>query len=638
MKKQFLAVGVIGASLLALTAKNSDPVLMNVAGKDVRLSEFEYLFHKNNAQQTEPQSLDQYVGMFVDYKLKVADAESAGIDTTASFISEFTQFRDELSEPYLRDNSVLDSMVNQSYSHMQDELKVSHIMMAADQEATLDSLRQAIIDGKVTFEEVARQYSIDKPSARRGGLMGFVIANRYPWAFEEAAFETPVGQISPVVNSGFGNHIIRVESRQPARGEVLAEHILRLTRNVPDSLLAEQKFTIDSIYRVVKANPDEFENLAKTYSEDPGSARNGGSLGWFGPGAMVQEFDSVSFALPVGGISEPFTTSFGWHIIKKVDARGVGSLEDNRESIIKAINRTERGALPEKMFVQRNAKKYGARLNESNINKIAAMADKDGGMLDSAFMANYSKSEMPIFSVGGKDVTLGEIVSGMAPARIRGGEQIQEHIKAVATEMMNNRVLDLARNELAEENPDYRNLVNEYRDGILLFEISNRNVWDRAAKDKDGLEDYFRKNRAKYAWDKPKFKSYIIFTSNDSLLNEAVKYASTLTDDMVPADFTSAMRERFGRDVKIERVIAAQGENAITDYLGFGGEKPAPENKRWSSYAAFRAKVITAPEEAADVRGAVVADYQAMLEKEWLKALHDKYPVKINKKVLKQVK
>ncbi len=638
MKKQFLAVGVIGASLLALTAKNSDPVLMNVAGKDVRLSEFEYLFHKNNAQQTEPQSLDQYVGMFVDYKLKVADAESAGIDTTASFISEFTQFRDELSEPYLRDNSVLDSMVNQSYSHMQDELKVSHIMMAADQEATLDSLRQAIIDGKVTFEEVARQYSIDKPSARRGGLMGFVIANRYPWAFEEAAFETPVGQISPVVNSGFGNHIIRVESRQPARGEVLAEHILRLTRNVPDSLLAEQKFTIDSIYRVVKANPDEFENLAKTYSEDPGSARNGGSLGWFGPGAMVQEFDSVSFALPVGGISEPFTTSFGWHIIKKVDARGVGSLEDNRESIIKAINRTERGALPEKMFVQRNAKKYGARLNESNINKIAAMADKDGGMLDSAFMANYSKSEMPIFSVGGKDVTLGEIVSGMAPARIRGGEQIQEHIKAVATEMMNNRVLDLARNELAEENPDYRNLVNEYRDGILLFEISNRNVWDRAAKDKEGLEDYFRKNRAKYAWDKPKFKSYIIFTSNDSLLNEAVKYASTLTDDMVPADFTSAMRERFGRDVKIERVIAAQGENAITDYLGFGGEKPAPENKRWSSYAAFRAKVITAPEEAADVRGAVVADYQAMLEKEWLKALHDKYPVKINKKVLKQVK
>ena len=512
MKKQFLAVGVIGASLLALTAKNSDPVLMNVAGKDVRLSEFEYLFHKNNAQQTEPQSLDQYVGMFVDYKLKVADAESAGIDTTASFISEFTQFRDELSEPYLRDNSVLDSMVNQSYSHMQDELKVSHIMMAADQEATLDSLRQAIIDGKVTFEEVARQYSIDKPSARRGGLMGFVIANRYPWAFEEAAFETPVGQISPVVNSGFGNHIIRVESRQPARGEVLAEHILRLARNVPDSLLAEQKFTIDSIYRVVKANPDEFENLAKTYSEDPGSARNGGSLGWFGPGAMVQEFDSVSFALPVGGISEPFTTSFGWHIIKKVDARGVGSLEDNRESIIKAINRTERGALPEKMFVQRNAKKYGARLNESNINKIAAMADKDGGMLDSAFMANYSKSEMPIFSVGGKDVTLGEIVSGMAPARIRGGEQIQEHIKAVATEMMNNRVLDLARNELAEENPDYRNLVNEYRDGILLFEISNRNVWDRAAKDKEGLEDYFRKNRAKYAWDKPKFKSYIIFT------------------------------------------------------------------------------------------------------------------------------
>lgn len=638
MKKQFLAAGVIGASLLALAAKNSDPVLMNVAGKDVRLSEFEYLFHKNNAQQTEPQSLDSYVGMFVDYKLKVADAENEGIDTTAAFVSEFTKFRDELSEPYLRDNSVLDSLVKLSYEHMKEELFVSHIMMPMGQEATLDSLRQAILDGKVTFEEVAETYSMDKPSARRGGKMGYVVANRFPWAFEEMAYATPVGKISPVVNSGFGNHIIRVEDRHATRGEVNAEHILRMTRNKPDSVVARQKAVIDSIYQVVKANPEKFEDLARQLSEDPGSARNGGSLGWFGPGAMVQEFDSVSFALPVGGISEPFKTSFGWHIIKKVDARGVGSLEEAREGIEKAINRSERAELPEKIYLQRNAKKYDASLNEANIAKIGEMADKDGGMLDSAFVANYSKSTMPIFSVGGKTTTLGEIVAGMAPARIRGGEQIQNHIREVATEMMNSQIRDLAREDLAKENPDYRNLVNEYRDGILLFEISNRNVWDRAAKDKEGLEDYFRKNRAKYAWDGPKFKSYIIFTSSDSLLNEAVKFASTLMEDITPADFTAAMRQRFGRDVKVERVIAAKGENAITDYLGFGGEKPAADNPRWSSYAAFRGKVITAPEEAADVRGAVVSDYQAMLEKEWLKALHDKYPVKINKKVLKQVK
>ncbi len=638
MKKQFLAVGVLGASLLALTAKNADPVLMNIAGKDVRLSEFEYLFHKNNAQQTEPQSLDQYVGMFVDYKLKVADAEAAGIDTTAAFITEFTQFRDEFAEPYLRDNSVLDSLVAQSYRNMQEELTVSHIMLPKDQGATLDSLRSAILDGKTTFEAVAEEYSIDKPSARRGGLMGCVVANRYPWLFEEAAYATPVGQISPVINSGFGNHIIRVEDRRPARGEVKAEHILRLTRNLPDSLLPEQKFLIDSIYNVVTAEPDKFGQLAREYSEDPGSARNGGSLGWFGSGMMVQEFDSVSFALPVGGISEPFRTSFGWHIVKKTDARGVASLDDCRDKIEKAIERSERGALPEKVYLQRNAKKYDARLIDSNIDKIAAMADKDGGALDSAFVATYSKSDMPMFTVSGKSTTLGEVVSGMAPAKIVGGEQIRDHVRNVATEMMNAKIRELARKDLADRNPDYRNLVNEYRDGILLFEISNRNVWDRAAKDKDGLEDYFRKNRAKYAWDKPKFKSYVIFTSNDSLLNEAMEYASTLAADMVPADFTSAMREHFGRDVKIERVIAAKGENAITDYLAFGGDKPAADNPRWSCYAAFRGKVITAPEEAADVRGAVVADYQSMLEKEWLKTLHDKYDVKINKKVLKKVK
>ena len=241
MKKLILAAGVMGATLLGVAAANNDPVLMNIAGKDVHLSEFEYLYHKNNSQQVQPQTLDEYVEMFVNYKLKVADAEVHGIDTTAAFMSEFNQFRNELAQPYLVDLAVQDSIVNSIYSQMTDELVVSHIMMHDGSEAKLDSLRSAILDGTAKFEEVAAQYSIDRASSSRGGYMGVVAFGRYPQAFEEMAYSTPVGQISPVVNSGYGIHIIRVDDRHPSEGEVLVEHILRVTRGATDSVAAAEE-------------------------------------------------------------------------------------------------------------------------------------------------------------------------------------------------------------------------------------------------------------------------------------------------------------------------------------------------------------------------------------------------------------
>lgn len=579
MKKHLLTAGIIAASLFAITAKNVDPVLMNVGGKNVPLSEFEYLYHKNNTQQSEPQSIDQYLGMFINYKLKVADAEAAGIDTTAAFRDEFVKFRNELAEPYLQDSTVYEKLVEEAYNHMGEEVLVSHIMLRQGQDQLIDSLRNVILNGESTFEDVAKNFSVDAPSATRGGLMGVVIPGRYPWPFEEMAYNTPKGELSPVVNSGFGLHIIRVEDRKPSKGQVKAAHILRLTRGMNDSLAAIQKTVIDSIYEVVAADPSKFEEIAKEKSEDPGSARQGGELGWFGSGQMVAEFDSVSFAMPVGAISKPFKTQFGWHIIKKEDARGIGSLEENREAIEKQIKNSERAKEPGKAFIKEAARRYADRLPAGS----------------------YSAT----------------------------GELTPE-----ATEL----VLEMAREDLVNTNADYRNLVNEYRDGILLYEISNTNVWDKAAKDREGLEKFFQANKEKYQWDQPKFKGLVIFATNDSTLNEALKYAAAQPSTMTPAELVQSIREHFGKDIKVERVIAAKGENAITDFLGFGGEKPTNENTRWKCYAAFGGHIIEAPEEASDVRGAAVSDYQEMLENQWVSDLHNRYKVKVNKGVLKKVK
>ena len=649
MKKQLLAAGIIAASLFSLSAKSNDPVLMNVAGKDVRLSEFEYLYNKNKVQQAQSEqsddtqkvkvpTLEEYVDMFVNYKLKVADAEAAGVDTTAAFLNDFIKYRNELAAPYLVDNNVLDSLVAQSYSHMANEVEVSHIMMPNGDEAKLDSIRTAIVSGNITFEDAAHENSIDRGTSSRGGYMGWVLSGWYPWNFEEAAYATAVGEISPVINSGLGVHIIRVEKRVPARGEVEAAHILRVTRGMPEEIAAQEAVRIDSIYKVVTTPGVDFGEVAGRLSQDPGSAAKGGYLGWFGSHRMVQEFDSVAFAMPNGSYSEPFQTSYGWHIIYKHNSRNIGSLEENREKIINTFARDERGNAPRKAYEKQAIKKYNAKLDVKNIDKIAVLAEELGGTLDSAMLAEFAKSKLPVFSIQGKKTTLGELVPTLPTAALKGGENIKNHIIESSYKLMCEKVMDIAREDLADENADYRNLVNEYRDGILLFEIQNAKVWGAAASDGEALDAYFSANKDKYKWDAPKFKSFIVFASNDSTLNEALNYAATLPSTLAPVEFTQEMRTKFGKDVKIERVIASKGENAITDYLAFGGEKPASENARWSCYAAFKGKILNAPEEAVDVRGQVISDFQAELEQQWLDELHKKFEVKVNDKVLEQVK
>lgn len=640
MKKLFLSVSALLCALgmFAGDKKLDDKILMTVNGRDVKVSEFRYLFEKNNTQQLEPQSIDDYIGMFVDYKLKVADAEKAGIDTTAAFISEYDKFRKELAAPYLRDNTIEEALINESYSHLNREVNVSHIMIArgqvADPVALLDSISAAIRSGAVTFEDAAKKYSIDTPTATHGGLMGWLPAGRFPWPFEKAAYDTEVGQISPVIDSGYGYHIVKVNETRKSRGQVHAAHILKMTRDLPPELVADKKAAIDSIYNILKGGAD-FAAVAEAESEDPGSARMGGDLGWFGSGVMVAEFDSVAFATPDGAISDPFKTTFGYHIIKRVAHRDVEPFEEAREKIKAAMMRDGRAEEPRKARLAQLAEKYGKRYLKANF--MGLKYRLSSASLDSATLAQVAVDNTPIFSVGDRDVTVASAYRALNQSKFPDGAILAESLLANAETLADDILTDLAIDDLVNDNDDYRNLVNEYRDGILLFEISNRNVWDRAAKDREGLEAFFHNNASRYAWDAPHFKGYVIFAANDSIVGEAVKFADGISADK-SEDFVAQMRKQFGKNIKIERVIAAKGENAITDYLAFGGVKPEAKSSRWASYAAYKGRVIDAPEEAADVRGAVTTDYQSLLERQWLKKLHKSYPVKIDKKVLKSIK
>lgn len=642
MKKHILAATLSATALMASAQVDPNAVLLNVNGNDITVGEFEYLFNKNNTQQLQPQSLDEYLQMFIDYKLKVADAEKAGMQNSAEFRREYNSFRNDLSAPYLRDADVEERLVQEALDHRRFDVLVSHIMLPLENgyEAQLDSLRQAILSGSVTFEDVARQYSIDRNSNSKGGLMGFVVPDRFPWAFEKASYDTPVGQISEVINSGMGFHIVRPEKRTPVQGEVNASHILLMTRGMDDAAKAAVKVRIDSIYDELNKGAD-FADLAKRFSQDPGSARNGGSLGWFGRGQMVAEFDSVSFALADGETSTPFTTAFGYHIVRRNDHRDASSMDQTalRKQILDNMKGDERGQMPAEATRDRLMKQYNAALDDAALNNVRDLVAANAAGFDTTLRNEFAKDNNTVlarFDHG--TVTLSEAMGFVPSTLAKDADNARTLISGAAYAVLRNKVLDYERDNLAATNPDFRNLINEYRDGILLYEIANREVWDRAAKDTKGLEQFFKKNKKKYAWNEPKFKSYIFFASSDSVLNLAKAYADSIGCSD-PAAFTKQMRERFGRDIKVERVIAAKGENAITDYLGFDGSKPeADKLSKWTSYGAWNGRIISAPEEAADVRGAAITDYQGELEKQWLAKLHKKYKVKVNIKVLEQLK
>lgn len=637
MKKYLLAAGYVAMTLLMANAASSDPVLMKINGKEVPVSEFEYLYNKNNSQQQTEQSLDDYLPMFIDYKLKVADAEAQGLDQTEQFAQEFKKFRGELAAPYFVDKSVEDALIAEAYNHRLSDVLVSHIMFAmkpgAEQRA--DSVRNEILAGNISFEDAARQFSVDSYSAARGGLMGYVTPDRFPYPFEKAAYNTAKGELSPVVNSGLGYHIIRVESVNPSPGEVHAAHILLMTRGVSPEQAEANKVKIDSIYNVLAAGGD-FAKLAAAYSQD-GSAQRGGDLGYFGRGQMVAEFDSVSFALSDGEISRPFKTMFGYHIVKRIDHKGIAPLDSLMPAIKQAMSRDERSKAPAEAGVAAIISRYKGALNPAGIDRMAEIL-RASGRLDTATVAAITAIEEPAATYESGVVSFPEVMVNILPNATISEQAARDMISDAAYSAMREATLDLARDMLMLDNADYRNLINEYRDGILLYEVANRNVWDRAAKDTEGLKAFFDANKSNYKWESPKFKSYIIFATNDSILDEAMKFAPTLSTD-VPAEFTQAMHKRFGRDIKVERVIAAKGENAITDYLGFGAEKPAkPASTKWIAYKAYKGRILDAPEEPADVRGAAVTDYQAKLEADWVKQLHDKYPVKVNNKIFKQLK
>lgn len=644
MKTKLLIAASVGACALAWAAK--DPVIMVVNGVDVPKSEFEYLYHKNSQQQLAPQPLEDYVEMFVNYRLKVADAMADGIDTTATFRQEMEQYRHDLAAPYMVDSTYLNKLVDEAYRRARREVLTSHIMRFKrqstaenlEQRAILDSLSKVLANGG-DFAELANEYSEDRGSNNRGGSLGYVVAGRFPYAFEKAAFDLKPGEVSGIVESPVGYHLVKAVDSRPARGTVRASHILIFDK--PEYTEAERAAAaarMDSIYDILKVSPGKFEALAIQFSDDKGSARQGGLLPWFGTGQMVPEFEEAAFSMAKGEISKPFRTQYGWHIIYKLDEKGVPEKDVVKPEILNRMNNPQDGRYE---LIRRNqnkqlSKKHKATLNQKTYASMHARVINTG--LDSVFYDVYSVAPLAneeLLKVGNKVYTAGDFTStlrnAIQPDRGMAADYLEKNLEGYT----NRKLLAAEEDWLEANNADYRNLYHEYCNGSLLYEASVKNVWDVAAKDTEGLTKYFNDHRAEYAWKEPRAKGILVQAKNDSVQNAIISRYAELGGG---ADAIPTLRKEFKGEAAFERVLAQKGTNAMVDNLLFDADPTKPSNSNYTVYFMLEGRVLEAPEDYTDVKGQVTGDYQEALEEEWLKKLHAKYPVTINRKVLKKVK
>ncbi len=638
MKTYIIAGALVSGAALCWAAK--DPVLMTVNGNSVPVSEFEYLYNKNSQQQLSAQPVDEYMNLFEIYKLKVADARAAGLDTTASFLKDMATYRQDLAKPYLVDSVFIQSLAQETFDRSREEAEARHIMIAKQNPkavSLLDSLRNVALAGG-DFGELAYEYSEDRSAKNNKGYYGYITVGTFPLEFEKHAFDLKEGEISEVFETPFAFHIMQGGKHRPARGQVLTAHIMKMVPpGASPEVEAKAKAAADSIYNVVVADPASFARVAMKESEDPGSAQKGGELPWFGSGRMVAEFDSAAFALNVGEISRPVRSQYGYHIIYKKDAKGPESFDEIKQSVVRAVSNLgdERSRLSRENTVANLAKKHKGSVNAKTLGLLKERVATNG--LDSLFYVEAETgalADLPIVNIGKKAYPVSDFIAGfrevIVPDNLKAAMMLDNSSKSY----MYNKLVETEEEWLDENVPDYHNLLNEYREGSLLYEVSVEKVWDRAAKDKEGLAAFFEANRQNYKWDKPHVKTILVQAANDSVAQAVRDRMNVLGNDTI----VSTIRREFKGLATAEKLLVEEGQNAMVDNIVFGGPAVTPLNAAYTVYFLWEPKTITEPEDVGDVRGLATSDYQNELEREWVEELKAKYAVVKNEKELKKLR
>jgi len=665
-----VALATIGLSMLtglspfaqiADSGNHADEtIVLRVGDEHVTLADFNHVFSKNNRDSVHTiEALDEYMELFINFKLKVLEAESLGMDTVASFQKELAGYRDQLARPYMVDGNLLDELVDEAYERSGQEVRASHILVSVAADASpkdtllawnrIQALRDRVVSG-ADFAQVARGKggSEDPSVASNGGDLGWFTAFQMVYPFESAAFNTPEGEVSEVIRTRFGYHILKVTGKRKARGEVQVAHIMvRMPANAPQAQVANAEGRIMEVQRLL-LNGASFESLAMKYSEDPSTANKGGVLPWFGTGKMVEPFEDAAFAMnEIGELAGPVRTDYGFHLLKLIGKKTLPTLEESRRELSKKIRRDSRAEITKTSFLNQLKREYGVSVDMARVKAVQEAAAKINNLFsDGTPLTGVCMREMDLvlFKVNGQPKLVSDFVAWINAKDVQDlarprKELIEDEVEAYVEEIL----LAYEDSQLENKHNDFRLLMEEYHDGILLFELTDQNVWSRAVQDSAGLAAFHAENPELFTW--PMRLDVGIHTCEDETISRCVKRTIRRKKDVeglrreLIAERPLALRNEFGK--------FAEGENAFVDRafeaLRQGNLEPDSYGLRVLKTSEggdqiilvhLKEEIPPTPKSLKESRGAAIAAYQDYLEKEWIAELRAKYPYRINREAL----
>lgn len=646
MKKSIFTILAILVTVILYGQQKKD-VLLTLKDKPIYAQEFKKVYQKNLAlvQDKEQKTVDGYLKLFVDYKLKVAEAYAQGLDQNEEYVKDFSKYEEQLSRNYIYEDNVTSNLVEEAYERGLIEVDASHILIMCNWDAfpqdtlvaynKIKAIRERALKGDEDFNALAKKLSEEPGVEEREGRLGYFTVFAMVYPFETEAYRTPIGEISNIVRTQFGYHIIKVHGRRPKLPQVTVSHIMISSRG--DSTGVKSKERINEIYSLLKQG-ESFEELAKKYSEDQNTGRSGGLMRAFTKGDLkAPPFEDASYALTTPGeISEPIQTRFGWHIIRLEKKHELPTFIEEKANLERKIKDGERAKIITSAVTDKIKHKYGFQ-------QYDYLTDFSELVTDSIFNKKWkfeplsTAENKPIFIIGEKTFTyndFGKYVESRQ-GKVRPYKQIATMLKMVYEEFETIKVKEYFREKLEEENEDYAAIINEYRDGLLIFEVMAKNVWDKAKNDTLGQKRYFETHKENYPW-KEHVEADIYRTSTKEDINTLLQY---LKEGKKVEEIKGLMNVDGKVKVMVTTGVFEKGAKELpTDFEFNSGLSKIYEQDAAFTVVWVEKSLPAGIKNYEDVKGRVLSDYQNELEKNWMQSLREKYPVKVNEKILKRLK
>lgn len=638
---------IVMITLLALSASRlnaQEKLLFTYGGDTVYTDEFLRIFNKNNAiskNSSREEAIKEYLDLYINFKLKVKQARELGMDTTAAFRAEFKGYRDQLAQNYLKDTTALQRLIDEAYERMQYEINASHILLFAQPfEKPSDTLMKwnrlksirdkAVKKGGERFDTLAARNSEDPSAVQNKGELGYFSAFQMIYPFENAAYNTAVGDVSMPFRTRYGFHLIKVNDKRKSRGSLKLAHImLRFNENMTPEEKNAMKVKLDSIYSRIAGGTATWEAMVEEFSEDEGSKIRGGEMNIIsGTSGLPKDFLETAFALQnPGDVSKPVQTPFGWHLIRLLEKIPMKTKDELSEEIKQKINRDERGNLSREMLIKQLEKEYKPIVNKAAITEVARLADTtlSAGTWEGPASGVFNK---PVITIRERVITQQQFIDYLMSSQTeQPGANPQMLAEGMFLDFYNQQVYQYGDDDLENRYPEFKSLTDEYYEGILLFNVSEKMVWGKSVEDTTALKDFYETIKQKYRWNE-RLEVKLYECENAEVGAQVLKLLKKKAADTTISKEV-AKTNPLGLAIKSGKY--EKGANVTVDRLQWKKGREIIPDMNGKYVIAEKIKIWPAEyKKLSEARGPVTTEFQAKLEKDWINNLRQRYPVQVN--------